>query len=288
MLSEIDRVLIATPDADAAAARWRTLLGAEEVSRGPVASLGAARVLLRAGMSDIELLEPDGAGPIGDALARRGRAHLFAAGAASPDADAVAHHAASEGARVHSETGRHLVEFEIEGAPIRFVVSPETERPRAGLIDFLYEATVLAADQAKAVDRIARIFALDRTSFTAITSGAFGYTGVLTLFRAGALHRFEVITPADADKTMGRYYAREGAAFYMAFAESSAMPLIEANAKTAGAGLTIDRPGTRDLALASDQLWLHPRSLGGMMLGISRPTMAWKWSGHPERVEALG
>ena len=287
MLTEIDRVLIATQDAAAAADRWRLLLGAEELSRGPVPSLGARRIVLRAGASDIEILEPDGEGVVARELQRRGRAHLFAAGASSPDAASVARHAEREGARVHSESGRHLVEIEIEGAPIRFVISPEAKRRPAGLLDFLYEATVLAADQARAVDLIARIFALDRSAFTTITSETFGYTGVLTLFRAGLLHRFEVITPIDTDKTMGRYYAREGATFYMAFAESAAMTAIEANAKAAQAGLTIDRPATRDAARTADQLWLHPPSLGGMMLGISRPTMAWKWSGHPERVEPL-
>src|SRR5262249_8759250 len=156
-----------------------------------------------------------------------------------------------------------------------------------GDLDFFYEATVLAGDQAKAVDLIADTFALDKTHFTTITSEAFGYTGVLTLFREGALHRFEVITPTDPAKTMGRYHAREGASFYMAFAESAAMTQIERAALDAKAGITVDRPGTRPASQTADQLWLHPPSLGGMMLGISRPTMAWRWSGHPERVAAI-
>ena len=36
----------------------------------------------------------------------------------------------------------------------------------------------------------------------------------------------------------------------------------------------------------ADTLFLHASTLGGIMLGISRPTQAWQWSGHPERVEA--
>lgn len=287
MLTEIDRVLIAVPDAAAAAEKWCTLLGAEEIACDRVASLAARRTILRAGRSDIEILEPVGAGLIADELTRRGRAHLFAAGAASPDIRKVADQARQSGAAVAADSGRYLITIEIEGAPIRFVISDEAERAKAGDIDFLYEATVLAADQAKAVDRIAETFALDKTHFTTITSEAFGYTGVLTLFREGALHRFEVITPTDMTKTMGRYYAREGASFYMAFAESAAMTKIESAAKHANAGITVDRPDSRAATKSADQLWLHPPSLGGMMLGISRPTMAWKWSGHPERVEAL-
>jgi hypothetical protein len=70
----------------------------------------------------------------------------------------------------------------------------------------------------------------------------------------------------------------------MAFAESAAMTKIERAANSVHAGVTVDRPATRASSLTADQLWLHPPSLGGMMLGISRPTMAWRWSGHPERV----
>jgi hypothetical protein len=285
MLTEIDRVLLATPDAQAAAARWRERLDAIEVGRDALPSLGARRITMRAGSSDIELLEPDGEGAIAEAMKRRGRAHLFAAGAASPDPASVAEIARASGAAHREADGRHYLTLTIEGAPIEFVISPPAERRPAGRIDFLYEATVLAADQAGAVAQIRDAFGLDETSFTTITSEAFGYTGVLTLFEKGRLHRFEVITPIDADKTMGRYHAREGTGFYMAFAEARDMGAIEA--ASAGVGITIDRPADRPAGLNSDQLWLHPPSLGGMMLGVSRPTMAWQWSGHPERVEKI-
>jgi hypothetical protein len=287
MLTEIDRIQLATPNAAEAAQKWRAMLGAEEVGRDRIAFLAAHRTTLRAGTSDIELLEPDGTGVLADELKRRGRAHLFAAGASSPDAGKVAERAQLAGAAHHVENGRHTITVEIEGAPIRFVISDESKRAKAGDLDFLYEATVLAADQARAVDRISAVFDLDKSHFTTITSTAFGYTGVLTLFRPGQLHRFEVITPTDMGKTMGRYYTRERASFYMAFAESAHMLKIERVAKATNAGITVDRPDSRDGTRTADQLWLHPQALGGMMLGISRPTMAWRWSGHPERVEAL-
>ncbi len=285
MLTEIDRLLLATPDAEAAAAKWFDRLGAVEVGRDALPSLGARRITLRAGTSDIELLQPDGTGAVETALKRRGRAHLFAAGAASPDPAKVAQTALASGAAHRQADGRHYLTLTIEGAPIDFVISPPAERKPTGRIDFLYEATVLAADQAGAVAQIRDAFGLDETCFTTITSEAFGYTGVLTLFEKGRLHRFEVITPIDAGKTMGRYHAREGTGFYMAFAEAPDMGVIEA--ASAGVGITIDRPADRPAALNSDQLWLHPPSLGGMMLGVSRPTMAWQWSGHPERVEQI-
>lgn len=282
MLTEVDRLLVATPDAAAAAAAWRSVLGAEEVHSGQTTALGARRTVVRAGRSDVEFLQPDGTGPIADALSRRGRAHVWAAGAASPDPGAVAGTARAAGARVGSEGDRVHVELEIEGAPIRFVISPEAERAPAGRLDFLYEATVLAADQAGAVARIRDAFGLDKSVFTTITSEMFGYTGVLTLFRAGQLHRFEVITPIDRDKTMGRYHAREGACFYMGFAEAS--DLLDIERRIPPGGVTIDRPEGRRIDQTPDQVWIHPPTLGGVMLGVSRPSMAWMWSGHPERV----
>jgi hypothetical protein len=287
MLIEIDRVQLATPDAKAAARLWVERLGAEQVARDRVSVLGARRITLRAGRSDIELLEPDGTGPIDAELKRRGRAHLFAAGASARDPESVAQLAMRKGAIGEREGDQHFLSVEIEGAPVRFVITEERDREPAGALDFLYEVTLLAADQAGAVTRIADLFALDKTHFTTITSEAFGYTGVLTLFRAGALHRFEVITPTDMEKTMGRYYRREGASFYMAFAESAHILDIETNAKAANIGVTVDRPATRAPSKIPDQLWIHPPALGGMMLGISRPTMAWQWSGHPERVETI-
>ena len=287
MLTEIDRVLLATPNIEATAAKWKTLLGAEEVSRDTLSGLAAKRLTLRLGTSDIELLEPDGAGAVKTALKRRGRAHLFAAGAASPDPGQVAETARAHGAVHRAEDGRHYLTLTIENAPIAFVISERAERKPAGLVDFLYEATVLAADQAGAVKQISDAFGLDPATFTTITSEAFGYTGVLTLFEAGKLHRFEVITATAPDKTLGRYQAREGSGFYMGFGEASDMGAIERACAAHGAGITIDRPDARPPALNSDQLWLHPPSLGGMMLGVSRPTMAWNWSGHPERVERI-
>lgn len=282
MLTEVDRLLVATPDAAGAGDSWRRLLGAEDVFREVSPELSATRHVFRIGRSEIEFLEPDGTGPIADALVRRGRAHVWAAGASSPDPLVVATTARSTGAQTARVGDRQLVTLTIEEAPIRFVISPEAERAPVGRLDFLYEATVLAADQTRAVNQIRDAFALDDSIFTRITSEAFGYTGVLTLFRPDQLHRFEVITPIDAGKTMARYHAREGVCFYMGFAE--APDLLEIERRIDPLGITVDRPDGRPAEETPDQVWIHPPTLGGVMLGVSRPTMAWMWSGHPERV----
>src|SRR5271168_2080300 len=98
MLTEIDRVLVAVPDTVTAKEKWSSLLGAVEVGRDREPSLAARRITLRAGRSDVELLEPDGEGLLSDELKRRGRAHLFAAGASSPALSAIIANAVSLGA----------------------------------------------------------------------------------------------------------------------------------------------------------------------------------------------
>jgi hypothetical protein len=71
----------------------------------------------------------------------------------------------------------------------------------------------------------------------------------------------------------------------MGFAEASDLKGVEE--QIAPGGVTIDRPEGRRDDQSPDQIWIHPPTLGGVMLGVSRPTMAWMWSGHPERVTPL-
>ena len=286
MLKTIDRVQIATWDAKSVAEIWRHRLGAVEISSDRVHGLGAKRVTLRAGAGEVELLEPDGEGIVADELARRGRSHLFGAGVTSFDIPTLVTHATRAGAGHRHEGGQEFLRFEIEGNPVHFVISPPRAVTPIGKIDFLYEVTLLAADQATAVKRIAQIFGLDDENFVEITSELFGYTGVLTLFSPDRLDRFEIITPTDMNKTLGRYYAREGASFYMAYAESQQIGGIEQAARADGVGLTLDPREQRQAGRDQEQIWLHPAALGGMMLGISRPTLAWRWSCNPERVVA--
>lgn len=272
---------------------WRSRLGAEEVSVDRVPGLGAGRVTLRAGIGEVELLEPAGNGIVADELARRGRSHLFGAGETSLDSHALARHARSVGVEHQHENGQDILRFNIEGKPIHFVISSPRIVAPVGEIDFLYVVTLLAADQAAAVKRIVEVFSLDERNFVTITSKLFGYTGVLTLltlltlFALDRLDRFEVITPTDFTKTLGRYHAGQGSSFYMAYAESQAIGGIERSTKADGTGLTLDSREEKQVGRDPEQLWLHPPALGGMMLGLSRPTLAWRWSGHPERVVAL-
>lgn len=283
MLKRIDRLQMAVPDRAAVAKRWRELLGAELAGGDRVASLAALRTLLRLGNGFVELLEPDGVGRIGDAVAKRG-AHLYAAGVATDDVASLVAHLRSQGIDPAEEGGQAFVDPAVAGnVGFRVVVSPDEELAPVGDIDFFYETTLLVDDAAAATANCATLFALDPDAFVPIDSQHFGYAGTLTLFDPDRLGRFEVITPNDSRKTMGRFFSRFGEAFYMAFAESCALSKIEARARELGLGHTSDPP-TEGRVGAANTVFLHPDALGGMMLGLSRPTQAWQWSGSPERV----
>lgn len=284
MLKRIDRVQMAVPDRRAVASRWSELLGAEPAGEDHVAVLGALRTRLRIGNGFVELLEPDGTGRIGDAVAKRG-AHLYAAGVATDDVSALVAHLRSKGIDAAQEGGQAFVDPAAAGeVGFRVVVSSDEEHAPVGDVDFFYETTLLVGDAKAAAECCARIFALQPEAFVPIDSKHYGYAGTLTLFDRDQLGRFEVIAPNDPRKTMGRFFSRVGEAFYMAFAESHALGAIEARARELGVGHTPEPP-TEGRDGDAHTLFLHPSALGGMMLGLSRPTQAWQWSGHPERVQ---
>ncbi len=286
MLTRIDRLQMAVPDHAAAARGWIAILGAELASEDRLAALAARRFRYRVGNGAIEFLVPDGGGVVADAVAKRG-GHLFAAGVATPDLAALEKQLRHAGVHAPHEAGQLHVDAALSGGHgLRLVISPDEERVAIGTIDHFYEVTNLVDDAPGAVDGLARLFGLDASAFVPINSPHYGYDGTLTLFRAGQLDRIEVITPRNPANTMGRFFARVGASLYMAFAEADDLATIAARAAELGAGHTVEPTPDKRPGKQPDTIFLHPSALGGMMLGISRRTVAWRWSGSPEREEA--
>ena len=287
MLVNIDRYQMAVADSDACVQAWQHLLGAELAGTDEIRHLNATRTRLRLGKGFIEVLQPQGPGVVADAVAARG-SHFFAAGASTNDMSGVAAQLAKFTDNVLTESGQMYVLGADVGIPgLRLVISEHEDRPSIGAIDYIYEATLLAADAQQQTERFAEVFNLDAQSFVNIDSPRFGYNGTLTLFKERELHRFEVISPINPETTMARFFQKIGPCLYMGFAETNELWDIEQKAKASDLGMTIDRPDERSEALVADQIWLHPGTLGGMMLGLSRPSMAWSWSGSPERVTSV-
>ncbi len=280
MLSSVDRIQAVVRNREATAERYQRLLGAEVESRDRLSLLGAHRCTLALGHSYVELLEADGSGPVADFLKANGPG-LFAAGVATARLEELLRHLESRGVRGEREADQLFLSPQALGVGgLRIVVSAQRERRAAGLVDFLYEVTHLHGDARVSGECIAELFGLRKDCFAPIVSAEYGYDGILTLFHRDRLDRLETITPRTPANTMGRFFAKRGPSLYMCFAESSDTAALRERLIEHADG---DWSGPRDGA-APDMLFIHPKALGGTMLGVSRTSVAWTWSGKPERV----
>jgi hypothetical protein len=286
MLERVDRMLMAVRDRAQASRTFERLLGAAPDREESDAHLGARRAVLRVGESELELCEPTGPGPVADFIDRWGEG-LFAAGYATSRLEELASHLERIGARHTREGGRlHLPGSTTAGFPM--VISALAQRPRIGPVSFFYEATnALDSDWRAVARRYTEMFGLDPSRFSPISSARFGYEGTLTLFDPPArLDRIELSqTFADRPGAMRRFVERRGGdSLYMCYIETHDFDALKARLLEAGATLI---PRGPDVAGERDGLWVHPKSLHGMLLGVSRTTLAWEWSGRPELVRPL-
>ena len=280
MLRRVDRVQAVVADRRTTAAAYRRLLDAPVVREDRVQLLSARRTVIQLGSSEVELLEPDGSGFAAEFLSRT-KGGLFAAGFATADIAQLRAHLQTRGISAAEEGGQLFLSPQQLGLPgLQTVISTDREPAAAGLVRRLYEVTLLVQDFSSVVQQAAATFALNPTHFVPMRSEEYGYEGVLTLFHSERLDRIEVITPYDPAKTMGRFFARRGPALYMCYCEADDLRPIRDRLREHAPGAWTGP----DDSTVPDNIFIHPTALGGMMLGVSRTTFAWTWSGHPERV----
>ena len=276
----VDRIQLAVRDRAVTAAAWHSLLDSAVVREDRVAALNCHRTVLAVGTSEVELLEADGTGPV-----QAAGVGLFAAGFASDDLLALRDHLRSQAVAMASEGNQLFIAPDaLQSQGLRVVLSPSVERSRQGLLTRLYEVTNLVPDPEAWCQHFAKLFGLDAGRFVRIQSENYCYDGRLTLFKPDELDRVEIIHPYDRGKTMGRFFAKRGACLYMSYGESDRSDEIRERARRHAPN---DWTGPDDDQTV-DGLFLHPKALGGVMLGISRLTYAWTWSGSPDRVEPAG
>ena len=281
MLDRADRMVLAVHDVHAAAETFATLLGAEVVRRDGCSLRAAGRVVMALGESELELLQPDGTGPVQEHLNRKGEG-LMAAGFSSPDIMALAARWREMGVPFETAGNQLLI-----GPPATpgfpMVISASADRPRVGPVSYFYEATnALVSDWREAAATYVRLFDLDASRFSEIGSPRFGYVGTLTLFDPPKrLDRIELSQVTDSKHAMGRYAHKHGDCLYMCYIETHDIIGLLDRLLDNDAKLT---PRGRDIMKEYDGFWVHPKDLHGMLLGVSRTKYAWNWSGRPELV----
>ena len=282
MLTRVDRVQVSTNEPDMVAGKWVQLLDAREVSRDKITALAANRITLDVGDCQVEVLSPDGEGRV-QAHLRANLGGPFAVGFATQELDKLRIKLADQHTGFKSEGDQIFMdENDLAIAGLRLVVSQDKSRHRQVLMQNLYEVTHLTAEAQDAANTFAQVFGLNAEHFVPIKSDNYGYQGCLTLVNPDELDRIEIINPYDLDKTMGRFFARFGPSLYMCYGECDNLPLLRSRLEELAPN---DWTGAREGHL--DGLFIHPKALGGVMLGVSRSTFAWSWSGSPDRIEAL-
>ena len=281
MLDRVDRVQIAVGDRVRAAAAFTALLGAEVVRESASAYLGAKRTVLAVGESEMELCSPDGEGRLAEIMRRRGEG-LIGAGFSTPEPELLRRRIVALGYSPIEDGGQFYLEPE-QHFGMRFVISKSTPRLRVGPVSFLYEVTnTLTSDWRLAASQYAAMFGLDTTRFSAIHSERFKYDGTLTLFNPpDRLDRIEISQVNTTESAMGRWAQKWGDSMYMCYVEAHDLPAVIGRLNSAGARRT---PRGGDKATEGDGLWVHPSALHGLLLGVSRSTLAWHWSGRPALV----
>jgi len=280
MLTRVDRVQIAVSDRETAEVTFRDLLGAEKLRDDRCELLGARRTVVQAGISEFELLQPDGEGLVRQHLDAWGEG-LFAAGFSTPDLSALSKRLSSKGVLWRDEAQQVYIE-PTQTPGMRMVLTQDVDRTPVGAISWLYEITNIVDDHHAAAAFYADTFGLDSSKFSPIASKDYGYKGQLTLFDPPArLDRIELSQITDPERAMGRFAARHGQSIYMCYVETDDVPGM------------IERLERRDARFARrrdeqnpEGLFIHPKSLHGVLLGVSRTNLAWLWSGRPELAHA--
>jgi catechol 2,3-dioxygenase-like lactoylglutathione lyase family enzyme len=275
MLKRVDRVQMVVRDRAEATSAATAIFGAEFVRDDALKLLGAKRAVCQVGASLIEFLEADGAGRIADFARQRGGG-LYAAGfsvAALEEAAAL--------------FDRHGIKFDREGGQLFLdsmttcgmpaVISTFQELSPVGAIKWMYEVTNVVADWRAAAERYTRIFGLDSSKYVPIQHADFGYAGTLTMFDAPArLDRIEISQPTT-EAAMGKFHRRHGDSLYMFYVETDNVEAIADRLREREGRFTPRKEGLHD------GLWIHPTAFCGVLVGVSRTNVAWRWSGDPAR-----
>lgn len=263
MLEQTDRLALAVPNADEAAAGLNAIFDSVVVDDTVDTDANARRITLQWGYDQLELYEPKGAGPVADFI-NAGKRGLFAGGYALADPSAVAARIEQAGIKVTQQGDRFVVYPEdLRGTGV--ILSPIAERERVGLMDKIWQITYTVPDLDEGVAFYSDLFGVENKLTNLSTSEVWGYHAAITWFdaRKGAgLDSLEYLDPYEHEKAAGRFLARtEGVGgIYMASAHTDDLPLIRERIISTGGGWE----GSPN----SSTGFIHPRRTFGLLLAV--------------------
>lgn len=285
MFKNVDRILVAVHDLDEAENNYRNVLGASHIEDFESSYLNATVRRMAVGVSEVELCRPNGPGPVAQRIEKQGEG-LVCGGVTTDDLSAFARRLDEKGIPyVNADNRIYPASEALYNLPLAVSASPSKPNVRNdGPVEFLYELTmVLKSKWDDVAAHYADVFGLKRENEVGITFSRFGYDGTLMKFDPDRLDRLELSEAHDSAYPMGRFTAKHGDAFYMCYIQTDDLADI------------IDRLTRHDCRwtrrttteVERDGLWIHPSAINGVLMGVSRTSLAWGWSGKPELVQPL-
>lgn len=285
MFKNVDRILVAVRDLDEAETNYRNILGAIRIDDFESSYLNAGVRRMAIGVSEVELCCPHGPGPVARRLEHQGEG-LVCGGVTTDNLEAFAEHLDENGIPfVKADNRLYPASDALYNLPLTVTASPEIPNARrGGPVEFLYELTmVLKTNWNDVAEHYANSLGLKRENEVGITFSRFGYDGTLMKFDPDRLDRIELSEAHDPAYPMGRFTAKHGDAFYMCYVQTDDLADIIERLTTHGCRWT--RRTTTEVE--RDGLWIHPSAINGVLMGVSRTSLAWGWTGKPELVEPL-
>ncbi|WP_313070402.1 VOC family protein [Melaminivora sp.] len=281
MLNGIDRIVVAVNDLEQAIGNYEYLLDAELVRRWKSPYMAAEVAEMKIGGSAVELCVPEGGGLVADKL--QSREGLAAGGICVKSLQGYAEHLQSVGVEfTQAEDRIYISGAQLHGLPLVITEGEKAIDASPGaLVTHLYELTVVLDTKWETVaQNYSEKLGIDRQHEVPITFERFGYTGTLMKFHPDQLDRIELSEAHDESFAMGRFSKRHGDGLYMCYVETNNLGEIIRRLEARNGKWT--RRTTEPVE--RDGLWVHPSMLHGVLLGISRDTLAWGWSGNPGRI----
>jgi hypothetical protein len=257
---QTDRVALAVPDADRVAGDFNAIFATEVVSDTRDEVTVARRLTLQWGHDQVELFEPLGDGPAAQFL-KQGRSGLFAGGFALADPAGLAAHVEARGIKVHEQGPDRFLILPEDCRGTGIILSRTEERARTGLSDSIWQITYAAPSLNDMRDFYVDLLNMGDLYTSQYHSDQFGYEAGVTWFDArdrAPLDSLEYLEPDEPDEAVARFVARNGSGIYMCAIQTDDIPQIRERVEAYGPGWTHAEIGG----------YIHPRRLGGLLLGI--------------------
>ena len=260
MLNGLDRIVIAARYRRPVVEALQRVLDAELVCSDRLPFWSAERTTLRAGVSEIEVLEPKGVGALADFIGRRG-SDLFAIGLASTHPEAFRTHLETRGAFFAEHEGQLFLTSDkgVDLPGLNLVVTPTKERKPVGLLQRLCGVTFLHRGDTLPYTAV-RLLGIDASRLSKINEADSGFTGTVVRLSEDAESHLAILAPWSNTTPIGEFFYRRGPGIYLASAMSKKLTAIRD--KLASLGHACPAPA------ADDALLIPATLLGGARLAV--------------------